>query len=260
MPLGNSLAHILAGINLLKLDLNLGVPFLRFCDAYLLFGKTSGQLQKVLTQTINPILTELNLSFNIKKSKSGKFHRDNMIFLGFNYYSGYIGIAEDKTEGFKQKIKKITHLTRKKSIPATIKLLNNQILGFAHYYKFANAKQVFDELDRFIRSRLRRYINRNKDSRSKLTNLILTNQVLKQLKLKSLTQIYEKYRQKIGYKSAKKKKIKAKTGQLAKRPISLNNLYPLHLRQKSTDVKIDELTRLVKKWGVKIDKIGRKLD
>ena len=69
-------------------------------------------------------------------------------------------------------------------------------------------------------------------------------------------EIYEKYRQKIGYKSAKKKKIKAKTGQLVKQQISLNNLYPLHLRQKSTDARIDELTRLIKKLGVKIDKIG----
>ncbi len=258
--MGNSLAHILAGIYLLKLDLNLGVPFLRFCDDYLLFGKTSGQLQKVLSQIINPVLTELNLSFNIKKSKSGKFHRDNITFLGFNYYGGYIGIAEDKIEGFKQKIKEITHLTRKKPIPVTIKLLNNQILGFGHFYKFANAKQVFDELDRFIRSRLRRYINRNKDSRSKLTNLILTNQVLKQLKLKSLMGIYEKYRQKIGYKSAKKKKIKAKTGQLAKQQIPFNNLNSLCLRQKSTDAKIDSLTRLVQKLGAKIDKIGSKLN
>ena len=166
----------------------LDVPFLRFCDDYLLFGKTSGQLQKVLSQVINPILTELNLSFNIKKSKSGKFHRDNITFLGFNYYSGYIGIAEDKIEGFKQKIKEITHLTRKKPIPATIKHLNNQILGFGHYYKFADAKQV------------------------------------------------------------------------AKQQISLNNLYPLHLIQKNTDARIDDLTRLVKKLGAKIDKIGRKLD
>ncbi len=260
LPLGNPLAHILAGINLLKLDLNLGVPFLRFCDDYLLFGKSKGQLQKVLVQTINPILTELNLSFNIKKSKSGKFHRDNITFLGFNYYGGYIGIAEDKIEGFKQKIKKITHLTRKKPIPAIIKQLNNKILGFAHYYKFASCKQVFDELDRFIRSRLRRYINRNKDSRDKQVNLVLTNQILKQLNLKSLTEIYEKYRQKIGHKSTKKKKIKAKTGQLAKQQKLRNNLNPLWLRQKSTDERIDNLTRLVKKLGAKIDKIDRKLD
>jgi len=162
------------------------VPFLRFCDDYLLFGKTEKQLQRILTETINLIFTKLNLSLNLKKLKAGKFHRDSVTFLGFNYLAGYISISQDKIEEFKQRIIDITHLTRNKSIPAIIKLLNNQILGFGHYYKFAWARQTFAELDSFIRSRLRRYINRNKDSKDKLGNLILTNQTLKELKLKSL--------------------------------------------------------------------------
>jgi retron-type reverse transcriptase len=39
LPLGNPLSYILSGLYLLKLDLSLNVPFLRFCDDYLLFFK-----------------------------------------------------------------------------------------------------------------------------------------------------------------------------------------------------------------------------
>lgn len=42
LAIGTPLSYILAGIYLLKLDLALPVPFLRFCDDYLLFCKTKG--------------------------------------------------------------------------------------------------------------------------------------------------------------------------------------------------------------------------
>jgi len=48
-------------------------------------------------------------------------------------------------------------------------------------------------LDAFIRQRLRRYMARNKNSKNKLGNLILTNQVLKTMGLKSLKEIGLKY-------------------------------------------------------------------
>jgi len=90
-------------------------------------------------------------------------------------------------------------------------LLNNQILGFGHYYKFANCKRVFRELDAFIRMRLRRYIARNKDSKRKENNLILTNKALSCRGLKSLTEIcpvrnYPHKNTLISQKSSKKKK------------------------------------------------------
>lgn len=246
LPLGNPLSHILAGIYLLKLDLALGVPFLRFCDDYLVFVKTEKQVQSILTETINPILTNLSLSLNIKKLKTGQFHSNSVAFLGFDYFAGYISISQEKIKEFKQKITKITHLTRKKPTPAIIKLLNNQILGFGHYYKFAKCKEAFKELDGFIRSRLRRYISRNKDSKDRLGNLILTNQTLKELRLKSLQEIYEKCASKKRVKLEKTAKNRGKTN-----------------RGKTSQIveilsfELKHLTSLVKDMKTKIDKISK---
>jgi len=79
--------------------------------------------------------------------------------MGFRYYAGIFTLSDKKIEEFKNKIIKITHLTSKKSDRAVIKLLNNKILGFGHYYKFSHCKQDFEKLDAFIRQRLRRYIS-----------------------------------------------------------------------------------------------------
>ena len=78
---------------------------------------------------------------------------------------------------------------------AVIKLLNNKIIGFAHYYKSASSKQDFEKLDAFIRQRLRRYLIKNKDQKQKIGNLLLTNLQLENFGLKSLVSIKTKYAQ-----------------------------------------------------------------
>lgn len=260
LAVGNELSHILAGIFLFKLDLNLKTPFLRFCDDYLVLCKTKAEQEELLIKIINPILNELNLSLNIEKLKSGRFHQDKVEFLGFEFYAGYIRISKEKIEEFKKRIKKLTHLTCQKPIPAIIKLLNNKILGFGHYYKFAQSKQVFEKLDGFIRARLRRYIQRNKDGRDKQGNLILTSSSLQSMGLKSLEDIYQKCWQKNQSKFGKKRRKKAKTGKSA-RNTSWFKLEEIAFKyqQKLILNQLKELTDLVRKLERRLGKIEKKL-
>jgi len=259
LAIGSPLSYFLAGIYLLKLDLNLSVPFLRFTDDYLIFCKTREQTDLLLKNTISPILNKLELSINIQKLSSGKFHQDKVNFLGFEFYAGYIRISQEKIERFKQNIKKFTYLTRKKSTTAIIKQLNNQILGFGHYYKLAQAKQIFEELDSFIRSRLRRYIGRNKEVNSKQNNLTITNELLKQLRLKSLIKIYEKYTSKKSGKSKKLKKTKNKTGLKQSFYSSELTEFSVQYRQKQILTKIEELTTFIYKLKKIIINMERKI-
>ena len=111
----------------------------------MLFCKTKKQTEQLLRNIIIPKLNELKLSINNKKLNSGKFYQDKVNFLGFEFYAGYIRISQEKIDNFRKKIKEITHLTKNKPTEAVIKQLNNQILGFGHYYKLAQAKQTFEE-------------------------------------------------------------------------------------------------------------------
>lgn len=197
------------------------------------------------------------MSINIKKLNSGKFHQDKLNFLGSEFYAGYIRISENKIEGFRQRIKKLTYLTRKKPVKVAIKQLNNQVLGFGHYYKLGQTKQIFEELDAFIRSRLRRYIQRNKDAKDKQGNLILTNQILKELGLKSLTDIYKKYTSKKSNKSRKTSKSdrKAGKGTTVAKWTELEQI-SLKYRQKQILNQLKELTTSVKKLERILKKIN----
>jgi len=254
LAIGSPLSHILGGIYLLKLDLSLPVPFLRFTDDYLLFCKNEKQAEELLKNIINPRLSELKLSINTLKLNSGKFHQDKVNFLGFEFDKGYIRISKDKVENFKLKIKKLTYLTQNKSTEVIIKQLNRQILGFGHYYKLAQTKEVFEDLDSFIRLRLRRYITKNKNIKNYQGNFILTNQLLKELKLKSLVEIYESYAVKRNKKKKKYVKIRVKTGQRKFSNFSLITETLLQYRQNEILCELKKLTTLIIKMQKKLNK------
>ena len=180
--------------------------------------------------------------------------------MGFRYYAGVFTISEKKIEEFKKRIIKITHLTKKKEEKAIIKLLNNKILGFGHYYKFANCKRVYEELDAFIRQRLRRYIVKNKDQKEKTGNLILTNKKLEVLGLKSLAEIKEKYTRKKRYILGKLSKKKAKIGDEKKSDfLKKSDFWVENYQQKAVLRQLQELTKNIKKIERKISKIEKNL-
>jgi len=261
LPLGNYLVWVLAGFYLLSLDSKIKRPFLRIQDDYLIFCKNKKEPEKILKEIIEPELERLELKININKLNSGKFHQNLIEFMGFRYYAGIFTISEKKIEEFKNKIIKITHLTRKKSYKTIIKLLNNKILGFGHYYKFAFCRQNFEKLDAFVRQRLRRYLIKNKDQKQKIGNLILTNEAIRKMGLKSLIEIKEKYTRKKGDIFQKKIKNRYKTCNL-KNNFQRQNLEGKghYYEQKMILEELRKLTNLLKKLERRIVKIEKKLD
>lgn len=258
LPLGNYLNYVLAGIYLLPLDIKLiklNIPFLRIQDDYLIFCKNKKEPLKILKEIIEPTLNELKLNLNINKLNSGKFHQNPVEFMGFRYYAGIFTISKEKIEDFKKKIIRITHLTKNKPTKAIIKQLNNKILGFGHYYKFASSKQDFEKLDAFIRMRVRRYLSRNKDSKNKQGNLLLTNEVLKNMGLKSLFNIYPKYASKKRFILKKNIKKKTKNGNKLSPAIQLKSfkqvdstlLLAIFKELKEITKKLEKLEKKVKK-------------
>jgi len=261
LPLGNYLGWVLSGFYLLPLDLKIPRPFLRIQDDYLIFCKNRKEPEKILKEIIESELEKLKLKLNINKLNSGKFHQNPVEFMGSRYYAGIFTISEKKIEEFKNRIIKITHLTKKKSYKAIIKLLNNKILGFGHYYKFAHCKQDFEKLDAFIRMRLRQYLSRNKHSKNRQGNLLLTNETLKNMGLKSLTDIFEKYARKKRHIFPKNSKKEVKSGNklllTMQAKFSKNIDYSLLL---AILKELKELTKNVRQMKNKLNKIEKKLE
>jgi len=260
LSIGSRLSWVLAGIFLLDLDLEMPLPFLRQTDDYLVFCNNKKESGNLLKKIILPKLQELNLEINEKKIKSGKFYQDKVDFIGFEFYTGYFMIKQEKIEEFRKKIKKLTYLTKNKPKEAIIKSLNNKILGFGHYYKFASAKKEFEELDGFIRMRLRRYIFRNKNNEDREANIILTNKTLKEMGLKSLTEIKEKYTLKKRHNIKKIAENRSHTGQfrILKNWPELEKISEKY-SQKMIFKQLSELTKSLKKIERRITEIERKV-
>ncbi len=260
LSIGSKLSWILAGIFLLDLDLEFKNSFLRQNDDYLIFCKNKKEPEKLLKNVISPKLKELNLEINEKKLKSGKFHQDKVNFIGFDFYASYFTISEEKIDGFKRKIIKITYLTKKKPKEAVIKLLNNQILGFGHYYKSSSCKRTYRELDSFVRMRLRRWLLTKKELLPKEGNLILTNEVLKNLGLKSLIEIKERFDTKKRQKIRKSDKNKQKTGQSNLKRLNFKSRFNLDkYEQKLLLNQLEQLTSSLKRVEKRLANLENKL-
>ena len=114
-------------------------------------------------------------------------------------------------------------------------------------------------MDGFVRMRLRRYMARNKDSKSREGNLLLTNAALKQMGLKSLIDIKEKYDREKRYIPPKKQKNKAKTGKSVRNANRINlEEIELKYQQKLILNELKKLTSLIKKLEKRIGKIEKK--
>jgi hypothetical protein len=260
LPVGNYLSWVLTGLYLLPLDFKIPRPFLRIQDDYLIFCKHKKEPEKILKEIIEPELEKLELKINVNKLNSGWFHQNAIEFMGFRYYAGIFTISKKKTEEFKNKIIKVTHLTKKKPEKAIVKSLNNKILGFGHYYKFAYCKQDFEKLDAFIRQRLRRYLVKNKDQKQKIGNLLLTNQQLENFGLKSLTEIKGKYARRKRHILRKTGKKKGKIGRLIRRSDLLRRSDLNNYQQKAVLKQLQELTKNVRQIKNKMAKIEKKLE
>jgi hypothetical protein len=108
--------------------------------------------------------------------------------------------------------------------------------------------------------RLRRYLSRNKDSKNTQENLLLTNNTIRSIGLKSLVKIKEKYDSK---KNPISQKTTQKTTQSGK-TINMSNMLNLGTKARIYEQKLilkelKQLTSLVKRINKRIERIEYKV-
>ena len=85
-----------------------------------------------------------------------------MKFLGFSFYKRkgevLIRVAKRSLERFREKLRRLTKRTRSGKLEDVIRQINQYTMGWMGYYWQANTPSVFEELDSWIRRRLRQMI------------------------------------------------------------------------------------------------------
>jgi len=156
---GAPLSPLLSNIMLDDLDKELekrGHRFCRFADDFNVYVKSERAGNRVLISIGSFLKDRLNLPINQKKSEVVRSRQ--LVFLGYSFY-GYknpqLRIAPKSLDRLKGKIRDKHKRWRGMKIEKVIKELNQILLGWIVYFRYANAKGHLAKLEAWVLRRLR---------------------------------------------------------------------------------------------------------
>ena len=175
---GGPLSPLLSNIMLDDLDKELekrGHKFVRYADDCNIYVKTQRAGERVMESVKTFLEKKLKLKVNPKKSKVDRASR--VKFLGFSFFKRngetFIRIANRSKERLVEKLRRLTKRTRSGKLEDILKEINQYTMGWMGYYRLANTPSVFEELDSWIRRRLRQMVwKRWKRGTTRYQNLV----------------------------------------------------------------------------------------
>jgi RNA-directed DNA polymerase len=161
-PQGGPLSPLLANIMLDDLDKELeqrGLRFVRYADDCNIYVASARAAERVLASVTRFLIERLSLKVNARKSSVNRPWR--LKFLGFSFYRRKgmrVRVAPKALDRFRTKVRRLTRRTRHGQLKQVIQELNQYTLGWIGYFRLSDAKSVFEELDEWIRRRLRQLV------------------------------------------------------------------------------------------------------
>jgi RNA-directed DNA polymerase len=159
-PQGGPLSPFLSNVVLDELDKELegrNHCFVRYADDCNIYVKSQRAGLRVMASVSHFIAQRLKLKVNEQKSAVGQ-PKDRK-FLGFTFTGGKFHsrrkIALQSLQRFRAKVRQITRRNKGQSVEEVIRQLKLYVTGWRGYYGFCETPSVLEELDSWIRSRLR---------------------------------------------------------------------------------------------------------
>jgi len=159
-PQGSPLSPLLSNIVLNELDKELqvrGHRFVRYaddCSIYVRSEKSAQRAKETITEYI-----ENKLKLKVNRIKSRVSRPSESTLLGFSFYRSEKGweirIASKSLEKIKKKMKERTKRNDPSGAQEKIKKIEAVIRGWVNYFAIAKAKSKMQQLDEWVRTRLR---------------------------------------------------------------------------------------------------------
>ena len=156
---------LLSNILLDELDKELesrGLKFVRYADDVSIFCSSKHAARRVGVGVTRFIEEKMKLKVNREKTgirRPGTYH-----LLGYNFVSSYqkgkkgqyqLRVSPSRFKMMKRKVKEITRKSRPVSFHERIRELNSYLKGWIGYFRYASMQIKLQELDVWIRNRLR---------------------------------------------------------------------------------------------------------
>lgn len=158
-PQGGPLSPLLSNIVLTELDRELerrGHAFCRYADDCNVYVRSRQAGERVMASLIRFISERLKLKVNAEKSAVARPWQRK--FLGYSmtaHPQAKLRIASASLQRLRQRVREHLRHARGASIGHSIEELNPLLRGWAAYFKLTEAKQSLEELDGWVRRRLR---------------------------------------------------------------------------------------------------------
>ena len=176
-PQGGPISPLLSNIMLNDLDKELtqrGHSFVRYADDCNIYV-ASARAGKRVYENIRAFIKR-RLKLNVNEQKSAVDCPSRRKFLGFSFTSCQqvkLRIAWKTKQKFKEKIRQLTSRARGISMKERLEKLNEYIIGWSGYFGIIQTKSVFEDLDKWIRRRMRMCLLKQwKLCKTKFANLV----------------------------------------------------------------------------------------
>jgi len=158
-PQGGPLSPLLSNILLTELDWELerrGHAFCRYADDCNIYVKSQVAGERVMASITRFLLDTLKLTVNATKSAVAQPWKRK--FLGYSmtwHKAPRLRIAPTSLKRLEDKIREVLKGARGRNLVHTIQELNPVLRGWAAYFRLTETKRVLEELDGWIRRKLR---------------------------------------------------------------------------------------------------------
>jgi len=178
-PQGSPLSPLLGNVMLDDLDRELerrGHRFVRYADDLMIYVRSKRAGERVMASTRQFVEQRLKLRVNREKSAVDKATKRTLLGFGFMRRGGRVTIRIDPKapQRAKDRLRRLTARNWGVSMERRIKEINRFTLGWTAYFVLADHPQPLEDLDKWLRRRLRqvrwkewkRYRNRLRNLRA----------------------------------------------------------------------------------------------
>ena len=176
-PQGGPLSPLLSNIMLDDLDQELtrrGHVFARYSDDCNIYVQSKRAGERVMKSISAFVEEQLMLKVNQEKSAIDRAWKRK--FLGFSFTlerETRIRLAQKTVKRFKNKVRELTSRSKSQAMSERIEELNTYVMGWIGYYQLADTRSVLQELDEWLRRRLRMcYLKQWKKPKTKKSKLV----------------------------------------------------------------------------------------
>lgn len=155
-PQGSPLSPMLSNIVLNELDYELerrGLRYCRWADDFVIMVKSERAAKRVMEGIMGYL--ENNLGLPVNKEKSQVAEVKKVTFVGLQILGGKIRVSNEARKKFKKKVRELTRRNNPLSMYEVIQNVNMYLRGWSAYFRIQEFRNLFRDLDAWIRSRLR---------------------------------------------------------------------------------------------------------